>query len=98
MNTIRFTKNPHLPPGTGSFKSKIGDILTIEAPTPTTRGKLEHQALMAMTIAAMAIPGYLFSIAFIEKIGYKRLQLGGEGDFGKQRTFVKVSILGTGLR
>jgi len=62
--------------GTGSFKTRIGSyIMTTDAVTPI--GTLKHQASLATVLAAMAIPGYLLSIAFIDRIGPRRLQLLG---------------------
>eukprot|EP00929_Paragymnodinium_shiwhaense_P065749 TRINITY_DN32945_c0_g1_i1.p1 TRINITY_DN32945_c0_g1~~TRINITY_DN32945_c0_g1_i1.p1 ORF type:complete len:471 (-),score=93.18 TRINITY_DN32945_c0_g1_i1:112-1524(-) len=62
--------------GTGSFKTRITGLL-IETNAATAEGQVWHEATFAMFIALMAIPGYLLSILFIDRIGRYRLQLGG---------------------
>lgn len=69
--------------GTGSFKSQITAML-LESKAETAREEVWHEAVLALIIVCMAIPGYILSIFFIEKIGRYRLQLGG---------FVAMSLL-----
>jgi PHS family inorganic phosphate transporter-like MFS transporter len=62
--------------GTGSFKSRIGGLL-VSSDANTDEEHIWHVALLTMYVTLMAIPGYLLSIAFIERIGRYNLQLGG---------------------
>lgn len=63
--------------GTGSFKSRIGGVLLPAEADVGPRERVFEEALFAMYMAFMAIPGYLLSICFIDQIGRRRLQLGG---------------------
>merc|ERR550514_2418711 len=62
--------------GTGSFKSRIAGFL-VETNAAGAEEKMWHEAVFAVMCVSMAIPGYLLSIAFIERIGRYNLQLGG---------------------
>jgi len=62
--------------GTGSFKTRITGLL-VETNARTVEGEVWHEATFAACIAMMAIPGYILSILFIDRIGRYRLQLGG---------------------
>jgi len=76
--------------GTGSFKTRIGSyIMTTDATHPLDT--LKHQASLAAVLASMALPGYLLSIAFIDKIGPRRLQL--IGFYCMAANFFVVSLL-----
>merc|ERR550519_460810 len=76
--------------GTGSFKTRIGSyIMTSDATHPLDT--LKHQASLAAVLASMALPGYLLSIAFIDKIGPRRLQL--IGFYCMAANFFVVSLL-----
>jgi len=63
--------------GTGSFKTQIAASIMEKPVTGEVRDQLFHQALLAAILACMALPGYLLSIAFIDRIGARRLQLFG---------------------
>jgi len=63
--------------GTGSFKSRIGGFLVPAQGAESDVDHIWHEALLTMYITLMAIPGYLMSIFFIERIGRYYLQLGG---------------------
>lgn len=62
--------------GTGSFKTRITGFL-VESEATTPEGHIWHEATLALYVALMAIPGYILSIFFIDRIGRYRLQLGG---------------------
>mmetsp|Transcript_37909 Transcript_37909/g.98099 ORF Transcript_37909/g.98099 Transcript_37909/m.98099 type:complete len:471 (+) Transcript_37909:142-1554(+) len=62
--------------GTGSFKSRISGFL-VETDAATAEDQLWHEAVFAVICVCMALPGYLLSVTFIERIGRYNLQLGG---------------------
>jgi len=62
--------------GTGSFKSRISGFL-VETHAVTPEEQIWHEAIFSCICVCMAIPGYLLSVAFIERIGRYNLQLGG---------------------
>merc|ERR1719359_475843 len=62
--------------GTGSFKSRIGGFL-VPSGAESAVDQIWHEATLTMYITLMAIPGYILSILFIERIGRYNLQLGG---------------------
>jgi PHS family inorganic phosphate transporter-like MFS transporter len=62
--------------GTGSFKSRISGFL-VETHAETAEEQIWHESVFAMICVCMAIPGYLLSVAYIDRIGRYNLQLGG---------------------
>jgi len=62
--------------GTGSFKSRIS-INLMGSQAATDEGQVRDEALFALVCSCMAIPGYLLSIVFIDKIGRYKLQFWG---------------------
>lgn len=62
--------------GTGSFKSRITGFL-MESNAKNDRDEVWHEAVLALYVVLMAIPGYLLSIFFIERVGRYNLQFWG---------------------
>eukprot|EP00928_Gymnodinium_smaydae_P063750 TRINITY_DN47249_c0_g1_i1.p1 TRINITY_DN47249_c0_g1~~TRINITY_DN47249_c0_g1_i1.p1 ORF type:complete len:477 (-),score=105.73 TRINITY_DN47249_c0_g1_i1:37-1467(-) len=80
--------------GIGSFKSRISGFL-VETNATRHEEQIWHEAVFAMICVCMAIPGYLLSVAFIERIGRYNLQLGGF--IAMAVNFALLSVLRTRL-
>jgi len=63
--------------GAGSFKHRISTTIMGPAHGDTARDEVWHEAVFATICCCFAIPGYLLSVAFIDKIGRYNLQLWG---------------------
>lgn len=62
--------------GTGSFKSRISGFL-VETHAETPEEQIWHESIFATICVCMAIPGYLLSVKYLDRIGRYNLQLGG---------------------
>mmetsp|Transcript_95380 Transcript_95380/g.199547 ORF Transcript_95380/g.199547 Transcript_95380/m.199547 type:complete len:469 (+) Transcript_95380:62-1468(+) len=63
--------------GTGSFKHKIASSLHLGHHATNDRDAVWEEALFATLCSCMAIPGYLLSIAFVDKLGRYEIQFWG---------------------
>jgi PHS family inorganic phosphate transporter-like MFS transporter len=62
--------------GTGEFKHAVyNSIYGTETMTP--EAKVLNQAVFGLIIASIALPGYILTVVFIDKVGVGRLQLFG---------------------
>lgn len=62
--------------GTGSFKSRIAGTI-VDHGAEGMREQIWHEAVFATICVCMAIPGYLLSVAFIDKLGRYNIQFWG---------------------
>lgn len=77
--------------GTGSFKTQIGASIMKEPAGSDAYEQLTHKAALASILACMALPGYILSILYIDRIGARNLQL--FGFYMMALIFLLVSLL-----
>eukprot|EP00429_Kryptoperidinium_foliaceum_P014442 CAMPEP_0176034632 /NCGR_PEP_ID=MMETSP0120_2-20121206/17121_1 /TAXON_ID=160619 /ORGANISM="Kryptoperidinium foliaceum, Strain CCMP 1326" /LENGTH=450 /DNA_ID=CAMNT_0017367975 /DNA_START=67 /DNA_END=1415 /DNA_ORIENTATION=+ len=63
--------------GTGSFKHRVSNSLQPGGVPGTAREEVWDEAVFATLCSCMAIPGYLLSVAFIDRLGRYNVQLWG---------------------